>query len=82
MYWTVVPLLPPPRREIQPSEADDDSMGLAPSKLALTEWIRVPPDDVTPEPGVHYRVNTNFLVSNGDYVIYPETEALATFRHC
>ena len=75
MYWTVVPLLPPPRRRMQPSAADGDSMGLAPSKQALTEWIRVPPDDVTPEPGVHYRVNTNHLATNLHYVIYPQTEA-------
>ena len=86
MYWKVVQLQPPPKKKKNPpaAAAETYSMGLGPSKLALTEWIGDPPDadDVVPEPGVHYRVNENALASNTNYVIYPETETLATFRHC
>jgi hypothetical protein len=82
MHWKVVPLLPPLTRRTLQRAADADSMGLVPSKFAFAEWMLHPPDDVTPEPGVHYRVNANALAGNCDYVLYPESEALATFRHC
>ena len=52
------------------------------SKPQLTEWISEPPDDEPPQPGVHYRVCAEALAGNNNYIVYPETEALATVRHC